>query len=1109
MNYFKIHPPTIFLFFCLFSSEFYFSQKPKLLIQSGHAANFVGGISPDGKILATGGGDRKVLVWDLKTSRHFSPSFEHQSCVMDLKWDTDNEHFYTGDYTGGFFKWNGKTHQVEKRILEKDTGFWRIQFIPEHNTIAVLCGDSSVRLYDRSLNRKKYFKIKGTYGLSLAYCKSGESEILIVGCRDSTQRIYDAKTLKELNVTAVGNLFLDISFNSNYSRVAYTTPGNVSLLTFPEAKPIREYQVPVNFYNEDGQYHILSTVFSKPGFYQDSLLLISGMENDLILSLCSKNNKTFQDAVYTIPKAAGYVTQFITVPNSTTIISIHQLVKLYTWELKSVWSLPERFISKSEIEMNSTIVGAFNFSPDGSRILVCGNYVHEFSLAEGISYPKTPFGGKSFETVYYLKDGKRIALINGDDYHGYSIYGKSLKKPDTTIYFSTDIITHLVSNRKKQLFIAWNNYTLTSLEEDNMKQIWCDSSLKKNNTTITYLEESADGQLLAVFCDNGEVSFFNTATGKMIQTISTGKEAANSGFFSKDNKYFFVTPFSSNKYQMWSIANGKMQKEFTIETPYEGITIAADPQEKNIICLTFDNQLRILDFKSGTETARFQPDVAGIMAFDFTPDGKQLLTLNSDYVFSLYSYPKFEKLFSFVSVRDKPTDIPFTEDNFYVGGKFLSKLFSVEENGKIYPADQYDLEYNRPDKILEKTAFGDSTLISLYKSAYQKRKKKYAGDFISQNTKEKPEIKILNRLSIDPILFKKELTLQLELKASSGLRELIVKVNKVPVFGHRPLSLGNKKSLDTTLTFRLQHGDNLIEIKTIDKEGKSSGVEILKVKRMKEENYEPDLYVVGIGVSEYNMSGYNLRYAAKDAEDFTDAIGNDKMLFNNKYKLILKNAEVNKSALQRISDFLRSANENDVVIIFMAGHGVLDKNLDYYFAGHDIDFNSPEKKGITIQELEEILAGILPFQKLLIMDSCHSGELFKDDATVVQLNTETEGAVTFRGGGAGIGQNTMNKKTARLMNKMFAELNSCSGTTILTATAGSDFAMESTELKNGLFTYCFLRGLNNMEADLDGDKLIYLDEMISFLRQKVSLLSGGEQEPNTRYENEFTELRLK
>ena len=69
--------------------------------------------------------------------------------------------------------------------------------------------------------------------------------------------------------------------------------------------------------------------------------------------------------------------------------------------------------------------------------------------------------------------------------------------------------------------------------------------------------------------------------------------------------------------------------------------------------------------------------------------------------------------------------------------------------------------------------------------------------------------------------------------------------------------------------------------------------------------------------------------------------------------------------------------------------------------------------------------------------------------------------------------------------------------------------MESSELKNGLFTYCFLQGLNKMEADLNGDKSIYLEEMIAFLRQKVSQLSNGEQEPNTRYENEYTELLIR
>ena len=1107
-NYFR-SITVVLTFFINFLFNFLHPQSPKLLIQSGHSATFTGSVSPDGRTLVTAGYDRKILIWDLKSGRHFAPVFATQSITMDIKWDSDNEHFYTGDYVGGLLKWNSKTRKVEKRIQENDTGFFRLQFINERNELATICADSSIRLYDRELNRIRYKKINGAYGISMAYCKSNGGEILIVGCSDSTQHIFNANDLSEINVAPVGDLLLDISFNSKYSIVSYTTPGTVSAYSFPQGKEIGTYSVPYNFYNEDGKYHILSCSFSKPGFYRDSFLLVSGKENDLKFVHLTRSKNKLDEAVYDLPKKAGYVTQFIPVQNSTQIISIHQLVKMYLWELKTVLTLPDRFISKSEIEMNADMITTFSFSPDSTRILLGGSNIHEFSLKEGISIPRTPFGGKAFEQVYYLKDGKKIALIDGADQKCYEIYGDDMLKPVKSLCFSTEINTHIVSGKKKNIFIVHGGYTLLCLNEDDLKKKWCDSSLKSFNTVVSYLDESSDGEYLAVYGSNGTIYFYDTGSGKIFQKIKSGEYSPSSGFITKDKKYFYETPYSSNRFVKWNLKTGKMEKDFKVETEFEGIVISPDPEEKKVVCLANQNQIRIIDIDNGKELQRLPEEPSGIQAFDFTPDGKNILVLNGDYVFTLYSYPKFEKLFSFLSVRDRSVDLPFTDDNFYFGGKFMTKLFSIEDQGKIYPVDQYDLQYNRPEKILSKTPYGDTSLIELYKIAFEKRKNKYSKQMQGINQSERPTVAINNRESVPVILVQRDLKLSLSLKSKSLLSELMVRVNKVPIYGIKNLQLGKKNSMDTTLNLLLSHGDNLVEISVFDKEGRQSAIEILKVKRMMEDGFIPDIYIVAIGVSEYKMSGYNLRYAAKDAEDFTNAIGNDKGSFAHKHKLVLKNSEVDINCLKKIKDFLKNAKENDQVIIFMAGHGVLDKNLDYYFAVHDLDFNAPEKNGITIESIEKLFSEILPFKKLLIMDSCHSGELMKEDATVVKVSNEGEGAITFRSSGNGVGQNSRIKKTARLINKMFAELNTVSGATILTATAGSDFAMESSELKNGLFTYCFLNGLKTMEADLDRDKFIYLDEMIPFLRKKVSALSNGEQEPNTRYENEYLDFKIK
>ena len=71
----------------------------------------------------------------------------------------------------------------------------------------------------------------------------------------------------------------------------------------------------------------------------------------------------------------------------------------------------------------------------------------------------------------------------------------------------------------------------------------------------------------------------------------------------------------------------------------------------------------------------------------------------------------------------------------------------------------------------------------------------------------------------------------------------------------------------------------------------------------------------------------------------------------------------------------------------------------------------------------------------------------------------------------------------------------------VTTYSGAEFAMESNEWKNGLFTYCLLFGLHNGSADLDKDGKIMLSELQLYTTDRVTQLSKGKQTPTTRIQN--------
>jgi uncharacterized caspase-like protein len=273
---------------------------------------------------------------------------------------------------------------------------------------------------------------------------------------------------------------------------------------------------------------------------------------------------------------------------------------------------------------------------------------------------------------------------------------------------------------------------------------------------------------------------------------------------------------------------------------------------------------------------------------------------------------------------------------------------------------------------------------------------------------------------------------------------------------------------------------------------------------------KPNLYIVAIGVSTFEQSQYNLKFAAKDAEDMAKVYANNK----NYGKVVTKsltNQEATKENIEQLREFLKAADRNDEVMVFFAGHGVLDAQLDYYLASYDMDFSNPAAKGIAYESLERLLDGIAPLKKTLLIDACHSGEIDKDE---VAINTATEvetGDVKFRNVGNSVTQKESHlglQNTSELTKSLFADLRKGTGATVISSAGGMEFAMESSQWQNGLFTYCYINGLQSKAADLNKDGVIMLSELQQYVATQVTQLSNGKQQPTSRIENNVLDWRV-
>jgi hypothetical protein len=428
-----------------------------------------------------------------------------------------------------------------------------------------------------------------------------------------------------------------------------------------------------------------------------------------------------------------------------------------------------------------------------------------------------------------------------------------------------------------------------------------------------------------------------------------------------------------------------------------------------------------------------------------------------------------------------------------------------------YPFEQFDLRLNRPDIVLERLGAPDEA-IAIAKQLREKRLKRMGvTEEMLQPDFHLPEIEILGDLPSSIA----ENELALNIKASDSkypLDRLRLYVNNVPVNGKEGELLRDAKSqtLERTIPIKLAARRNKIQVSVLNSAGAESLYANAEV-QCTASRPKPTLYAVAMGVSEYANPEWNLKYAAKDATDILARIRSKSgSSYGEVQELLLTDREVTKENLAKIREFLSKATVDDTVLMFVAGHGLLDSKYDYYFGTSDIDFENPSGKGIAFEEFDDLLAELPCLKKSLLIDTCHAGELDEDEkkALAAAQSAPNGQQVAMHPVGARgmsvkpIGGARGKSEWYDRLQGLFVDLRRGSGSTILSSSAGAEYALESSEQKNGLFTYAVLEALDGKEgADANKDGSVTMSELAEYVKSRVATLTNNKQSPNVRRVN--------
>jgi hypothetical protein len=289
-----------------------------------------------------------------------------------------------------------------------------------------------------------------------------------------------------------------------------------------------------------------------------------------------------------------------------------------------------------------------------------------------------------------------------------------------------------------------------------------------------------------------------------------------------------------------------------------------------------------------------------------------------------------------------------------------------------------------------------------------------------------------------------------------------------------------EKKLAITEKLPLAYGQNIIEVSATDTDGTTT-TEIITITRDKERG---EVWAAVIGINQY-PNARPLKYAVNDALAFTRYLKNYIELSED-HIFFLNEREATKDNILSLlgTKLKRMASREDTVIIFYAGHGAVETDpsnpdgdgFEKYLLPYDADLNDLFATSISMDEVRKIFQRIRADRLIFIADTCYSG--------------------------ASGGRTMMATKTrANLSDKFYERISRGKGRVIISSCSANEISKEDDNLQHGIFSYYMLEGLKG-GADQDGDGIITVSELFSYLSRKVPQASAQDQHPVKKGETE-------
>lgn len=473
----------------------------------------------------------------------------------------------------------------------------------------------------------------------------------------------------------------------------------------------------------------------------------------------------------------------------------------------------------------------------------------------------------------------------------------------------------------------------------------------------------------------------------------------------------------------------------------------------------------VWNWRTGKQTNEWMVG-STVHSLQFIHQDSLVVASDANAAFHVLSAVNSEDLLTVSFFNDRDW-IAYTPQGFFDGTRASWSLIPMSMNSRpwdyFYP-EQFFNQFYQPGLIDEIMGHNKSMKAILL----ERKDERAAADISKYRNSKIPAVTITAGQA-----FKFHVT-----NTGSGIRDLKVFHNNMLIYdrtGELPVTGG---SFDIAVPIKLTGGNNVISAYCFNDDNIRSREASLTLSNGRASAGPGDVHILAIGINAYRQPSLRLKYAAGDAQTFSEVLGSS-LADQHKYRHIFHYpvTDVNatkekiKGVIQALNDDQPSAattgldihriGPNDMLFIFYSGHGYASGD-NFYLVPQDAAVSTDGKTISNLMsdsELGDLLKTIDCKEIVLIIDACQSGQ-------AIDRPLDKLGPFNSRG---------------------LAQLAYEKGMYVIAASQSQQAALEVDTLAHGLLTYTMaIKGLQEQLADgSPKDRQIDIVEWLNYAAQEV------------------------